>query len=294
MHPAEQLRESEQHIGERTIHVVEAGHPNDPSVVFLHGWPQTWRAWRAVLGLAARQAHAVAVDLPGVGRSRGTATDGTKSQIADVLHELVEHLRLRDVTLVGHDIGGMVAFAYLRRHRDLGRAVVMDTVLPGLDPWEAVRTSPYIWHFGLHAVPALPEHLVRGRERAYFDYFYDVLAADADKITDEARDAYAEAYATDRALTAGFDWYRAFDHDSRDNQAGPAVGPAPLLYLRGEHEGGDMATYVAGLRGCGLTQVSHGVVPGAGHFAPEEAPEATWRLIADFVAATNGSDGGSR
>jgi len=156
--------------------------------------------------------------------------------------------------------------------------------VPGVPPWEEVLRNPYIWHFAFHAIPGLPERLVQGHQAEYFDFFFDVLAADAGRITPAMRAASAQAYAADDALAAGFGWYRAFAQDAADNaRSGPDV-TAPVLYLRGEHESGRLADYVSGLRAAGLTRLSSGLVPGAGHFSQEEAPAATWRLIADFAA----------
>jgi pimeloyl-ACP methyl ester carboxylesterase len=177
----------------------------------------------------------------------------------------------------------MIAFAYARAHDGIARAVIMNAVVPGLDPWDQVVQNPAIWHFALHAVPQLPERLVQGRQAVYFDHFFDTLAADPTRITAEARRAHAAAYAADSALTAGFGWYRALARDADENRA-PRPISTPLLYLRGEYEKGEVDSYVAGLRGAGAQRVAHGVVRGAGHFAPEEAPDATWRLIADFIS----------
>lgn len=266
-----------------SIHVVEAGNPKGATVLFLHGWPESWRSWQAVMELAAPHVHAVAIDLPGVGESTGLATDGSKAQLARVVGSIIAALRLGDVTLVGHDIGGMIAYAFARAHGGIARAVIMNVVLPGVDPWDELVRNPAVWHFALHAVPQLPERLVQGRQAAYFDHFFDSLAADPAKITAEARRAHTEAYTADGALTAGFGWYRALARDADENRA-PRPLDTPLLYLRGEYEKGEIEPYVAGLRRAGAQRVAHGVVRGAGHFAPEESPDATWRLIADFIA----------
>jgi pimeloyl-ACP methyl ester carboxylesterase len=126
---------------------------------------------------------------------------------------------------------------------------------------------------------------VQGRQREYFDYFYDVLSADPDKITAQARADYVQAYATDSALTAGFNWYRTFAKDAVENReaAGRQGVRTPVLYLRGEQESGQIGAYVEGFRAAGLVRVDHGLVPAAGHFTQEEAPDDTWRLIAEFA-----------
>jgi pimeloyl-ACP methyl ester carboxylesterase len=110
--------------------------------LFLHGWPESWQLWRQVMTVAARHARPVAIDLPGVGASSGAATDGSKQQLAAVVHELIATMGLREVTLVGQDVGGMIAYTYLRAYRDLARVVIMDVVVPGVDPWEEVLRNP--------------------------------------------------------------------------------------------------------------------------------------------------------
>jgi pimeloyl-ACP methyl ester carboxylesterase len=267
------------------IHVVESGDPAGPPVLLLHGWPQSAHAWRRVMRLA-REHRVLAFDLPGIGASTGAVANGTKSELAAAVHEIVVALDLPAPTLVGHDIGGMVVFAYLRTHgADLSRAVIMDTVIPGVAPWDQVRANPYIWHFAFHTIAELPERLVHGRQRPYFDYFYDILSPDPTTITDAARTAYAGAYRSAEALTAGFDWYRSFGQDAADN-ADSSTTDTPVRYLRGDQEGGDIEAYAAGLRAGGLTNVTTTVVTGAGHFTPEDAPDQVWAAIADDPPST--------
>ena len=270
------------------VGVVEAGAPGAAALVLLHGWPQTCACWLSLIEFARAEHHVVAIDLPGVGSSSGARTDGTKAAMAQVVRETVAALGLHEVTLVGHDIGAMVAYAYLRRFPDLARAVLLDAVIPGVDPWVSVLANPRLWHFGLHAVPVLPETLVRGRERAYFDFFYDALLTDPSAIDPAARAAHVHGYSSDHALSAGFDWYRAFPADAADNAADHRPVATPVLYLRGL-EGMRRATlpmdaYVTGLRAAGLDRLDHALVPGAIHYLPDEAPEATWEAIRAFIA----------
>ncbi|GAA4587278.1 alpha/beta hydrolase [Planotetraspora phitsanulokensis] len=270
--------------GDCTLHVVEAGDPHGRPYLFLHGWPESWRTWKEVMALAGRDSRAVAIDLPGVGESTTTADGGSKRIVAERVRELIQAFELTDVTLVGHDAGGMVAYAFLRQYPEIARVVIMNTVIPGVEPWADVIRNPYIWHFGLHNVPALPETLVRGRQAEYFTYFYDVLSVDPSKITEESRAAHAAAYGSDASLTAGFDLYRAFGQDARDNAAATGAVRTPVLYLRGDGEVGEIAAYAAGLRAAGLENLTTALVPGAGHFAQEEAPAEVWRLIHAFAA----------
>jgi pimeloyl-ACP methyl ester carboxylesterase len=223
------------------------------------------------------------MDLPGVGGSTDTGSSGSKRHLAATVHQVVEVLGLTDFALVGHDVGGMVAYAYLRGYVDAVRVVIVETVVPGVDPWERVLANPYIWHFAFHAIPKLPERLVQGHQAEYFAFFYDTIAANPSTIGREVRATYAEAYRSEASLGAGFDFYRAFPQDARDNRELGERGSTrtPLLYVRGGAGRSDIDAdvYAAGLRRSGVEQLSLAVVPDAGHFIPEEAPAALWSLI---------------
>lgn len=267
-----------------SLHVVEVGEPAGRPVVFLHGWPQSWIEWQQVMLHAAGEFRAIAIDLPGIGESSGPATDGSKHALAAVVHDLIAQLDLTDVTLVGHDVGGMITYAYLRQYQDLASAVIIDVAIPGVDPWDAVLHNPYIWHFAFHAIPGLPELLVQGHQRSYVDYFFDVLAADPARITPDARAASASAYASDSALTAGFDLYRAFPQDARDNlQSAASETNTPVLYLRGAGSRGDLDQYARGFHTAGLRRLTTGLIPDTGHFVPHEQPASLWRAIDTFI-----------
>ncbi|TCK22204.1 alpha/beta fold hydrolase [Pseudonocardia endophytica] len=283
---SENVRHRHVTVGGSHLHVAEAGDPDGRPVLLLHGWPQTWRAWTEVMGLAAGQGiRPIAVDLPGVGGSTGDATDGSKQAVADVVHGLVEAMGLRDTVLVGHDIGAMVVHSYVRTHDDMSGAVLVDAAVPGIPPWDEVLANPYIWHFAFHALPDLPEQLVRGRERVYLDFFFDAVSADGSRITQEARADYAEAYSRPEALTAGFDWYRTFAADAEHNRTEAVQRPVktPLLYLHSGYQGGDAAVYAEALADAGCASVGHDTLSGYGHFLPEEAPAELWARIAAFL-----------
>src|SRR5664280_2933228 len=219
-----ELRQRDVPLEGSSIHVVEAGPASGPCVLLLHGWPQSSSSWKEIMALAAADTRVAAIDLPGVGHSSGAAPSGSKREPAAKVHALIDKLQLTGVTLVGHDVGGMVAYAYLRRYQDIARVVIMDTVIPGLDPWSEVLRNPYIWHFAFHAIPKLPEQLVQGQQASYFDFFFDVLSVDPTKVTPQARAEYADAYRTDTALAAGFDFYRAFAQDANDNTDASSTG----------------------------------------------------------------------
>jgi pimeloyl-ACP methyl ester carboxylesterase len=162
----------------------------------------------------------------------------------------------------------------------------MDVVIPGVKPWEDVIRNPHIWHFSFHTILNLPETIVTGKERSYFDYFYNTISAHPEKIFDDVRKTYIKAYSNHVALSTGFNWYRAFGQDAKQNRDNIAKGmliETPLLYLRGDHEGGNIEEYTLGIKESGILHVQSSIIPDCGHFSPEEQPEEVWKQISAFL-----------
>ena len=87
---------------------------------------------------------------------------------------------------MGHDIGLMVAYAYAAQFpAETDKLVLMDAFLPGVEGWEAIYNNPTIWHFRFNG--PTPEALVRGRERTYFEHFWNDFAAEQDAFDSGGR-----------------------------------------------------------------------------------------------------------
>jgi pimeloyl-ACP methyl ester carboxylesterase len=236
--------------------------------------------------LAARHT-VIAPDLRGVGGSAATQGGYDKAALAVDVHELLETLRLKRVYVVGHDIGGMVAYAYARSYaQDLLGAAVIDIPLAGIEPWDAVRSAPWAWHFGFHSVPGLPESLVTGRQEVYFRSFFERFSATPGAITAVDVKEYADAYGDPRSLKAGFEFYRAFPQDESFNRARRETLSVPILIVGGEHSGGGMLPALeSGLRSLGVTAISQAVIPNCGHWIAEEQPQELVRVLEKWMAA---------
>ena len=280
------LQHRQVRAGALDVHVVEGGSTDDPSILFLHGWPQDASAFTRVMEALADEAHVVAIDLPGIGGTPTEAPAGDKLTLARCVRTIARALSLQEVTLFGHDAGGQIVYAYLHAFPDeLRAAVIANVAIPGVLPWPEIEHDPRIWHFNFHAVPELPEAVVAGRERRYFDWFFERLSARPQGVPDEARARYARAYARPTALHAGFGWYRAFPQDKQDNLAvrGRRVA-TPVLYLRGDAApGATLEQYVAGLRDGGLARVRGQKIAGSGHFVADEQPEALADALRTFL-----------
>ncbi|KQU64556.1 MULTISPECIES: alpha/beta fold hydrolase [unclassified Rhizobacter] len=265
------------------IAVRRAGVASRPALLLLHGWPHSHALYEPVIDALAERFFVLAPDLPAVGESRGAPSSAEKTVLADVLLAAAERAGAHDIVVAGIDVGGMIAFAAARDHgRRIRGAVVTNTVIPGLDPWEQLLADPRIWHFAFHAIPELPETMVQGRQRPYFDYFCDLLAGHKSAVTDAYRERFAAAYARPQALKAGFDWYRALAADAKHN-ARPKAIETPLLYLRGDADGRSPDDYLPGLRRAGARELTAAVLPDCGEFAPLEAPRAFVDALVRFA-----------
>jgi len=264
---------------------LSAGDPGKPPLVLLHGWPQCKEVYDQVIDPLGEDHFVIALDLPAVGESHGVPPSAEKTALANIVLSAAEHLGAQSLLVAGIDVGGMIAFSAARDHgeRIIG-AVVMNTVVPGIDPWAEVLADARIWHFAFHAIPGLPETMVQGRQRAYFDYFFNALAGDPEAVTQDCRIRFAEAFARPEALKAGFDWYRALEADAKHN-AQPARIGMPVLYLRGDADGGSPDHYLPGLRQAGVRHVTGAALAGSGEFAPLEAPQAFVEALLRFESS---------
>jgi pimeloyl-ACP methyl ester carboxylesterase len=260
------------------------------TIVLIHGWPESAYEWHKVIPELARKYTVIAVNLRGIGGSTPAAAGYDKANMAHDVRTLVRSLGLRNVYVFGHDIGGMVSYAYARSFPgELAGFGVFDVPLAGIDPWSQVRSSATAWHFSFHQIPGLAETLVADQQGVYFRSFYDRFAAKPGAITKAEADASAAAYASPAQLKAGFEWYRAFPDDEAFNKSHTANMPTPMLLIGGDKSFGPMLpAYVAGLRKVGVTNVRTLVVANSGHWIPEEQPAAIAAAIDIFVRQTAG------
>ena len=270
-------------VGSLRLSALAAGSSDRPAMVLLHGWPLCSAVWNPVMEPLSQEHFVLAFDLPGTGKSAGEPIPTLKADIARSIIAGAEAAGAKNMVVAGVDVGGMVAFAAARDFGDrLAGAVIMNTVLPGLGPWAELLASPQIWHFAFHQIPGLPEALVSGRERPYFDFFLDALAADKAKIGEAFRQACVEQYSSPAALRTGFDWYRAMPQDAEHN-AVPKSIDTPILYLRGDADPRSIDPYLEGLRRAGAAHVQGKTIAHSGELLPIEAPDPFVAALLDFA-----------
>jgi len=265
------------------LFALTAGSRDRPALILLHGWPLSSAIFEPVIDRLGESFYVLAFDLPGIGKSTGHAGSVLKTDIAATILDAAETIGAKSILFAGLDVGGMIAFAAARDHRPRIRgAVIMNTVIPGIDPWDELLADPRVWHFAFHLIPDLPEALVAGRERPYFDFFFNFLSGHNDALNDEVREALTNAYRTPNALKTGFDWYRAMPKDAEHNRQHQPAN-APILYVRGNADQRPIDPYLDGFSKAGVCNLKHAIVNGAGEFLAHEAPDRLAELLIGFA-----------
>jgi pimeloyl-ACP methyl ester carboxylesterase len=262
------------------LHYLIAG-KGEP-VVLLHGYAQNSRMWLPLIAELAKTHLVIAPDLRGFGKSAKPEGGYDKKTMAQDVHALTASLGLKRFGLVGHDIGLMVAYAYAAQYpTEVDRIVLMDAFLPGVGDWTNVWLLRDLWHF--HFYGKTPLALVAGRERIYFEHFWNDFAADPKRSVSEAdRKFYAASYAQPGAMKAGFEVFRAFEGDAKDFASFSKTKlPMPMLVLTGEKASGEFLIAQGRLVATNVTGV---VVKGSGHWLMDEArDQVVPKLVAFFT-----------
>jgi pimeloyl-ACP methyl ester carboxylesterase len=261
------------------LHYLTAGH--GPAVILLHGYTQTSRMWKPIIPMLAKKFTVIAPDLPGIGDSDVPA-DGIDMKTSAIrIHMLAKSLAVEKARVVGHDIGLMVAYAYAAQFpSETEKLVVLDAFLPGVAGWEDVYNNPRNWHFRFNG--PTPEALVRGRERTYFEYFWNSFAADKNHSIPEAdRIAYTAAYSRPGRMRAGWAYFVSFQQAASDfAKLSQTKLTMPVLAIGGEKANGEVLGKQMKLVATYATMI---VLKGSGHWLMEERQKETIDALMKFL-----------
>ena len=252
-----------------SVHFVIGG--SGPVLVLLHGWPMTWWEWNTVMPALAKSHTVIAFDLPGLGNSTiPTSGDFTVATAATQLHEAVTALGFGNISILAHDLGVGIAYAYARIYSgSVGRLMVLDSELNGFG---LEANFGFSFHFDLNmAPPPIPENIINNRlaEVTYLNYLYS-FAAKAGAITNQDKHIWYGAYNCPANREAGYNYYRAFSADATwdQNNSTPKL-TIPVAAMGGEDSFGTaVATSLQNV----ASDVHTIVAPGSGHYIPEEDP----------------------
>ncbi len=260
------------------LHYLTAGH--GPTVILLHGYAETSRMWKPIIPLLAEKFTVIAPDLPGTGDSAIPATGLDMKTSAIRIHTLVRSLGVEKARVVGHDIGLMVAYAYAALFpAEVEKLVVMDAFLPGVAGWEPIYNGR-TWHFRFFG--PTPEALVQGRERIFFEHFWNDFAADKTRSVPQAdRKAYTEAYSRPGRMRAAWAYFASWPQPAKDfAQLSQTKLTMPVLSIGGEKSLGDELAEQMKLVADNATVV---VLRDTGHWILEERPKETTDALLTFL-----------
>ncbi|MGW4566522.1 alpha/beta fold hydrolase [Streptomyces sp. NPDC004561] len=265
-------------------HVVVGG--EGPPLLLIHGWPETWYAWRLVMPALAKHFTVVAVDQRGIGLTDKPRTGYDTRTLARDMVALMDALGHRRFAVVGHDTGMPIAYALAADHRDrVARLAVAEAFLPAVTPSPPVIGSAEVnnrlWHIPFNRLTDVNEQLVRGRESIYFGWQFATKAVR--KLPDYAVDHYVRILASQHdSLRGSFGWYRALDTTSaQDRQRRTRPLTLPVLAIGGA---GSLGGNVADTMKLVAHDVRAKVIPGTGHWVAEEAPQQVLAALTTFLA----------
>jgi pimeloyl-ACP methyl ester carboxylesterase len=271
--------------GDLRLHAVTGG--EGPPLLLVHGWPQTWYAWRMLMPALARDFFVVAPDQRGMGLS-GKPQDGyDTATLAGDMVALMEALGHQRFALYGTDVGMPIAYALAADHRDrVDRLAVSEAPLPGISPSPPLFLPPQLnerlWHLAFNQLTKVNEQLVTGREEIFFGAEFDASAG-TNKLPGEAVRYYIDTLAASPDhLRGSFGFYRAIPATSAQNEQRKARRlTLPVLAIGGEESSGE---------GPGMTMklaadnVQTLVLAGCGHWVAEQAPEQLLVALTTFLA----------
>ena len=265
------------------IHGLMGG--SGTTVVLLPGWPETADAYSEVFGRLAERHQVFALDPPGLGESEPAGEGYDTATVANVLATAVKTVTPERIHLVGHDVGGWIAYAWAAQFpKQIKSLTLLDTAVPGTGtPQDFPLPSELnvkLWQFSFNALPDLPEILTAGRERELFDCLFEQKSERLERIPQANRDRYVEAYARPGAMSRGFAYYRAVAESAIQNKEFSKTKlRMPVLALGGSSATGDhlkqsmksLAVHVAG-----------GIIEDCGHYVMEEQPEIAAQELLQF------------
>ena len=271
------------HVNGTTLHYVAAGTAGSP-ILLVHGFPETWRAFRKLIPLLTANHRVFAVDLRGFGDSDTAPGDYDSTTSAEDLHQLIAHLGAGPVHLTGQDISGATVFRLATTHpEDVLSFTAIEMGLAGFGlEMLADITHGGAWHIGVLAAPGIPEMLLTGREREFLgQYAFPSMTATRDAITDADIDEFARTYARPDGWRGAIGLYRSMLQEGPEIKAlagSPGLN-APVLAV-----GAGGGPFTAGtMSQAASTDISSVQLDGIGHYAAMEAPGELAKAVLGFV-----------
>src|SRR6516162_8176728 len=271
--------------GDLRLHVVTGG--QGPPLLLIHGWPQTWYAWRMLMPALARDFSVIAVDQRGIGLSDKPQDGYDTATLANDLVKLMGALGHQRFAVYGTDVGMPIAYAVAADHPDRVEClVVSEAPMPGVSPSPPLFLPPplnaMLWHLAFNQLPKINEQLVTGREEIFFGAEFDASAG-THKLPEDAVRYYIDTLAADPDhLRGSFEFYRAIPATIAQNEKRKEARlTLPVLAMGGIESTGDMVGQAMSLVADDVQTV---VLSGSAHWVAEQAPEQLLTALTTFLA----------
>ena len=269
---------------------VEEG--TGPVVLLVHGFPEHWWSWRFQLPeMAAAGYRAVAVDLPGYGRSDKPDVAYVEPWVNACLVGAVDALGAERVVLAGHDWGGMLVWPFARRYPDRLAGVI------GLNTPDSPRPPAPVPDLLAQAFPDRPPYIVQFQDRGPAEWFHardphafvsGIFHGPATKRKEafppEVIDRFVEPFRAVGSMTPAIEYYRGMGADWEAAADLPERIDVPALMISAADDPVLTPAMADGMeeRVPNLTKV---VIEDCGHWTQQEQPGATNRALVDWLGS---------
>ncbi|MCS7480690.1 alpha/beta fold hydrolase [Umezawaea endophytica] len=268
-----------------TLHAVVGG--DGPPLLLLPGWPQFWYSFRLVMPALADRFTVIALDTRGTGASDKPATGYDAVTLASDASAVMTALGHERFAVLGYDVGMMIGYVLAADHPErVTSLAVSEAILPGVTPSPPLlmdtATNERLWHFAFNRLADVNERMVSGREEVYFGHQFASKAASPRAIPQEAVDVYVDVLRDPAALRASFEFYRSEESTPQvvERTRGAKLA-MPVLAIGGERSSGAVVEQTMRAVAADVTGL---VLPGVGHFVPEEAPDELLKALLDFLS----------
>ena len=283
------------------LDVAVAGHPTNPAIILLHGFPESHRTWRHQIAALAEDHFVLAPDQRGFARSskpQGVENYTPDKPVADLI-ALADRFDIKRFTLVGHDWGGAIAWMAALNHPDrVERLIIVNAPHPFVfqkslfDDMAQREASQYITAF---RNPEFEKHIDAIGLSAFFDGSF-MRHTDFDNVRDE-KPIYLDQWGQPGAMTAMLNWYRASAvqvpaMDATPERPAFLNGPfpplrMPTLVIWGMDDKALLPVQLEGVEAL-VPDLTLRKLDGVGHFAPWEAPEKVTSAMREWLGARGG------
>jgi haloacetate dehalogenase len=267
------------------MHYVESG--KGPPVFLLHGFPESWYAWRNQIPALADHFRVIVPDLRGYGATQKPAAGYDKKSMAKDIRELMAHLGIDKAAIIGHDRGARVGLRFAKDYPEMtSRFAAFDNIptLTIFDRMNATVARAH-WFFLFNAVRDLPEALISGREELWLRHIFASWTHNPEAFTEEELATYIETYKRPGSLRGAFEDYRAGEADVEQDRADhdrPIEMPTLVLWGQDFAAGGQMWDFREVWEGY-ATRLEFAPIADCGHLPHEERPELVTAELLRFL-----------